>query len=95
MPKLKQYLREELQTWRVSKLGGLYLSAFHLSVNDPSERPQLDTITEILNQRPLNERTGLFRAIKSTLKDAVANEDYERARVLKENLDHYHEHILD
>ena len=67
MLKLKNYTKEQLETWRTSRIGGLYINAFLQAGSDSNAKSLLEITTEILSSRPLKERTDLCLAISSLL----------------------------
>lgn len=87
--------REQLETWRTSRLGCYFMNVFSLDRGSPEGQSLLEVTATILSKRAFSERRGVYLEIERTLRLRVQSEDYEGAAGLRDMLSYYRRHVLD
>jgi len=85
---------EDLEAMTGNELRCRYINLFSWSRQDRSYLCELEIATHILSERSFEERREAYLEIKNFMKLNVDEEDYERASVFKEMLQHYGANIL-
>lgn len=89
-----QYDPKELETLGTNQLGNLYQANFMISKTSPDQNSPLETIVQVLSARPYLERKGVYREIKTELKQAQRLGENEQFSSLVQMIDHYLESVM-
>ncbi|MFH1649762.1 MAG: hypothetical protein ABIA93_04390 [Candidatus Woesearchaeota archaeon] len=92
---VKVHTADQLKTWRTSRLGALYMTAFSTSRKDAEDMGQLELITEEIRHRPFKQRAHVLTQIDSALSSEISRENYEQAALLRDMQTHYRSSVLD
>lgn len=87
------YPKRALETWRTSRLGGLYISCFTLSERDSRELHKLGRVTDVLSRRDMDELKPIYFHLSEQVALSVRKGDFETANLFKRMREHFHKFV--